>query len=82
MYDILIEFCIPMKLGTFIKMCLNGTCSGVQVGKHLLDWLPIKSSLTQGGTLLPLVFSFALEFATRRVEAHQEDLKLMLHINI
>jgi len=37
LYNILIEFCIPMKLVVLIKMCLNGTCSRVWVGKHLSD---------------------------------------------
>jgi hypothetical protein len=28
-YNILIEFGIPLKLVTLMKMCLNETCSGV-----------------------------------------------------
>jgi len=35
LYNILIEFGIPMKLARLIKMCLNETCSRVRVGKHL-----------------------------------------------
>jgi len=37
LYNILIEFDIPMKLVALIKMCLNETCSRVQVGNHLSD---------------------------------------------
>jgi hypothetical protein len=36
LYNILIEFDIPVKLVRLIKMCLNETYSRVRVGKHLL----------------------------------------------
>jgi hypothetical protein len=48
LYNILIEFGIPMKLVRLIKMCLNKPCSRVQVGKHLLDLFHIKNDLKQG----------------------------------
>jgi len=56
--SILIEFGIPMKLLRLIKMCLNGTCSKVQVEKHLSDTFPIKNDWKQGDALLPLLFNF------------------------
>jgi hypothetical protein len=37
MYNILIDFGIPMKLTGLIKMCLNETYSKVRIGKHLSD---------------------------------------------
>jgi hypothetical protein len=37
LYNILIEFEIPMKLIRLIKMCLNGTCNKVHIGQHLSD---------------------------------------------
>jgi hypothetical protein len=45
LYNIIIEFGIPMKLAELIKMCLNETYSIVQVDKHLSDMFLIKSSL-------------------------------------
>jgi len=37
LYNMLIEFGIPLKLVRLIKMCLTETCSRVRVGKHLSD---------------------------------------------
>jgi len=44
-YNILIEFGIPMKLVRLIKMCLNETCSRVQIHKHLSDMFLVKNGL-------------------------------------
>jgi hypothetical protein len=41
LYNILIEFGVPMKLVMLIKMCLNETYSNVRIGKHLSDSFPI-----------------------------------------
>jgi hypothetical protein len=63
LYNILIEFGVPMKLVRLIKMCLNETYSKVRVGKHLSDNFPIQNGLKQGDALSPLLFNFALECA-------------------
>jgi hypothetical protein len=41
LYNILIEFGVPMKLDRPIKMCLNETYCKVRIGKHLSDNFPI-----------------------------------------
>jgi hypothetical protein len=41
LYSILTESEVPMKLVRLIKMCLNGMCSKVSIGKHLSDTFPI-----------------------------------------
>jgi hypothetical protein len=61
LYNILIEFGIPLKLVRLVKMCLNETYSRVRVGKHLSDRFPIQNGLKQGDALTPLLFNFALE---------------------
>jgi hypothetical protein len=37
LYNILIDFGVPMKLVRLIKMCLNETYSKVHIGKHLSE---------------------------------------------
>jgi hypothetical protein len=49
-------------------MCLNEKYSKVPVGKYLSDKFPIQNGLKQGDALSPLLFSFALECAIRRVQ--------------
>ena len=76
MYNILIEFGIPMKLVRLIKVCVNETCNRVWVGKHKSDMFPIRNGLKKGEALLPLLFNFASEYAIIRVLANQQSLKL------
>jgi len=63
LYNILIEFSVPMILLKRIKMCLNETYCRVREGKHLSDKFPIKNCLKEGDALLSLLFNFALEYA-------------------
>ena len=51
LYNILIEFGIPMKLLRLIQLCLNESCSRVPVDKHLCDKFPMKNGLKQGDAL-------------------------------
>jgi hypothetical protein len=58
LYNILIEFGVPMEQVRLIKMCLNDTYSEVRMGKHLSDSFPIQNCLKHGDALSPLLFNF------------------------
>jgi hypothetical protein len=56
-----------MNVIRLIKMCLNESYTKVCVVKHLYDSFPIQNGLKQGDSLSPLLYSFALEYAIRKV---------------
>jgi hypothetical protein len=55
LYNILIEFGVPMKLVRLIKMRLNETYSKVRIRKHLSDSFLIQNGLKQGDALSSLL---------------------------
>ena len=65
-----------MELVRLIKMCLTGTYSRVRVGKNFSEKFPVRNGLKQGDGLSPLLFNSALEYAIKRVQVNQDDLKL------
>jgi hypothetical protein len=68
LYNILIEYGIPMELVRLIKMCLNEIYNNGRIGKHLSDNFPIQNNLKQGDALPPLLFNFALEYGIKKVQ--------------
>jgi len=76
LYNILIEFAIPMELVRPIRMSLTETYSRVRVGKNLSDMFPIRNGLNQGDAVSSLLFNFALEYGIRRVQVYLNGLKL------
>ena len=76
MYNNLIEFANPMKLVRLTKMCPTETYSRVRVGKNLSDIFPVRNGLKQGYDLSPLLFNFALEYATRSGQVDLDGWKL------
>jgi hypothetical protein len=75
LYNILIEFCIPVKLVRLLKMCMNETYSRVRVGRHLSDMFLMKNGLKQEDVLSPLLFNFPLEYNMGRVQVNHDGFK-------
>jgi hypothetical protein len=70
LYNILIEFGVPMKLVRLINissMCLNETYSKVHICRHLFDSFHIQNGLKQGDALSKLLSKFALIYAIKNV---------------
>jgi hypothetical protein len=76
LYYIFTEFGVPMKLLRLIKMCLNETYGKVCLCKNLFDMLPVQNGLKQSATLLPWLYSVALDYCIRKVQENQVGLKL------
>jgi hypothetical protein len=64
LYNILIDFGVPIKLVRLMKMCLSETYNKVSIDKHLSDNFPIRSGPKQRDDLLPLL-NFASEYAIK-----------------
>jgi hypothetical protein len=60
LYNILIEFGVPMKLVRLNNMCLNETCGKVCIGKYLSDSFPTQNGLKQEDA--PITTAFQLCF--------------------
>jgi hypothetical protein len=77
LYNILIQFGVPMESARLIKVCLNETYSKVHISKHLSNSFSIQNGLKEGDALSLLLFNFAFYYAIRKVEVNQVGLKLI-----
>ena len=73
LYNSVIECVIKIKLVILTKIWLNETHNRVYVGKHLFVLYSIRDSLKIVEVSLPLLFSFALEYAYKSFQIIQDD---------
>jgi hypothetical protein len=76
LYNIPMEFGIPRKVVSQIKMCLTETYGTIQVGMDLSDMIPSINVLINRDALSPFLFNITLEYAIRSVHINQDGLKL------
>ena len=76
LYNIFIEFDIPMKLKRLIKMCVNETYSRVWVGNSCLTCFLLRMVWNKGILYSQLLFNFALECTIMKAQVNQGGLKL------
>jgi hypothetical protein len=60
LYNILIEFGVPMKLVRLTKMCWNETYSKVRIGKYLSANFSVQSSRQKSPQLSYLLYNIPL----------------------
>jgi len=66
LYNILIEFGIPIKLVTLIKIYLNKIYCTIHTGQHLPDAFPTQNGLKQEDALWLLLFNFTSEYTIKK----------------
>ena len=76
LYNILIEFGIPPKIGKANKNMSHWNLQHTAGKMFLSDMFPIRNGLKQGDALSPLLFNFALQYSIRRIPVNQDGLKL------
>ena len=66
MYNIYVEFGIPMRLVSLKNICLAETYNRVRLGKKLSEVFPIRNGLKREDALSPLLLNFAFDYGIRR----------------
>lgn len=72
----MIEFGIPKKLKSLVRMCMEGTQYQIRVDQTISEIFTVEIGLKQGEALSLILFNLALEKAVREMQKETTGIEI------